>query len=209
MNSAKMKRINKILIILILPLMVEIVISCCDCPETTILNYTNCSLFVTNLDNSGESPIISQSDSISKNAYGIKLSIIRNENTCELKKRNSIFIQSAYAYDCFCPPEIEYMPLDSIVSISITTTHDFDSEHLEYSDVSEYFYVFEYNEFTSIADYISSIETSIPDYFESTYEFDLLLMTPPTLGTEHQFEVNVELSDGRILSTQTEKIVLK
>jgi hypothetical protein len=204
-----MKRINKIILILILPLMVELVISCCNCPEATLLNYTNCRLFVNNLDNSGESPIISKSDSISKNAYGIKLYIFRNKNTCELKKSNSIFIQSAFAYDCFCPPEFEYVPLDSIVSISITTTHDFDSEHLESSDISEYFYVFKNNKYTSIADYIKNIETEIPDYLGSTYEFDLFLMTPPTLGTEHQFEVNIELSDDRILSARTVKIVLK
>lgn len=203
-----MKRINKIILILILPLMVEIIVSCCNCPETTFLNYTNCNLNVCNLNNSGASPIISQSDTIPKKAYGIKVSIMRSENTCKLKRNNSFLIQSAYAYACSCPSEFEYIPLDSIVSISITTIHDFDSEHLRSSDISEYFHVFEYQNFISIDDYINIIETKIPDYMESTFEFDLFLMTPPMLGTEHQFEVKIKLSDGRILNAQTEKIVL-
>lgn len=203
-----MKNFYKVILILILPLLVEIVVSCCNCSDTTFINYTNCSLNVFNLDNSGPDIRISQSDTIPKNAFGLKISINRSENTCELIRNNSLFIQSANAYDCFCPPEFEYLPLDSIVSISIITKNDFDTEHLKSSDVSEYFYVFNGSGYTSLIGYFDNIIAKISDYFETAYELDLLLMTPPNIGTEHQFEINVELSDGRNFNNQTRKIIL-
>lgn len=201
-----MKRINKIILILTIPLMVEFAISCCDCKETTFLNYTNCSLTINNLDNSGVSPVITQSTSISKNAYGIRISINRSESICEVKRNNSLLIQSAYATSCDCPPEVQYMPLDSIVSVIIITSNDFDSEHLRGSDVSKLFYVFKGNEFTKLSEYIENLETELYDYVTPTFEFDILLMSPPTIGIEHQFEVSIKLSDGRILNAQTGKI---
>jgi len=186
-----------------LPLMVELVISCCDCIETTFLDYTNCSLTINNLDNSGVSPVIIQSNSISKNSYGIRLSIKRSENVCELKRTNSIFIQSANATSCDCPPEFLYMPLDSIISVKISTCNDFDSNHLGCSDITELFYVFQGNEFTVISDYIQDLETELYDIINPTFEFDILLMSPPTVGIEHEFEVSIELSDGRTLNATT------
>ncbi|MGV8091386.1 MAG: DUF5034 domain-containing protein [Mangrovibacterium sp.] len=202
-NKEMMKRINKIILILMLPLMVELIVSCCDCLETIFFDYTNCSLTINNLDNSDATPIIAQSKSISKKAYGIRVSINRSENICEVERNNSLFIQSAYATSCDCPPESQYMALDSIVSVAITTCNDFDSEHLGCSDVSELFYVFERNEFTSIPEYIGNVKTELYDFMNPTFEFDLLLMSPPTIGIEHQFEVTIELSDGRILNAQT------
>lgn len=198
-----MKRVNKIILLLMLPLMVELVISCCDCIETTFLDYTNCSLTINNLDNSGVSPVIAESNSISKDSYGIRLSIKRSENVCEVKRTNSFFIQSAYATSCDCPPEFQYMPLDSIISLKISTINDFSTNHPCCSDITELFYVFQGKEFTAISDYVQNIETNLYDIINPSFEFDILLMTPPTIGIEHEFEVSIELSDGRILNATT------
>jgi len=203
-----MKNFYKVILILMLPLLVEIVISCCNCTDTTFINYTNCSLNVFNLDNSGSAIRISQSDTLSKEAYGIRISIYRSENTCELIRNNTLFIQSVSAIHCSCPPEFEYLPLDSIVSVSIITKNDFDAEHLKSSDVTEYFYVTNGSGYISFKGYFDNIIAKISDYFETAYELDLLLMTPPNIGAEHQFEINVELSDGRNFNNQTRKIIL-
>ena len=198
-----MKRINKIILVLMVPLMVELVVSCCNCIETTYLNYTHCGLTIKNLDNSGASPVVAQSNSISKNAYGIRLSIKRSENYCELKRSNSFFIQSVYATSCDCPPEFQYMPLDSIVSVKLTTYSDFDSEHLAGSDITDLFYVYSGNEFTEISEYLKHVETELYHFINPTFQFDILLMSPPTIGMAHEFEVLIELSDGRVFKSQT------
>ena len=191
-----------------LPLMVELMVACCNCLEPTYFDYTNCSLTINNLDNSGAEPIVSQSNIISKDAFGIRVGIKRNENICKVKTNKSLFFQSAYARYCDCPPEFQYFPLDSITSVKVITNNDFNSGHLENADVSEYFYVFRGNEFSTIEEYVENIETTLYDFGNPTLEFDLLLMTPPTINTEHQFEIIVELSDGRIFNAQTELLEL-
>ena len=186
-----------------IPLMVELVVSCCNCIETTYLNYTHCGLTIKNLDNSGASPVVAQSNSISKNAYGIRLSIKRSENYCELKRNNSFFIQSVYATSCDCPPEFQYMPLDSIVSVKLSTYSDFDSEHLAGSDITGLFYVYSGNEFIEISKYLKHVETELYNLMNPTFQFDILLMSPPIIGMAHEFEVLIELSDGRVFKSQT------
>lgn len=198
-----MKRINKIILVLMLPLILELVVSCCNCIETTYLNYTHCGLMIKNLDNSGASPVVAQSNSISKNAYGIRLSIKRSENYCELKRNNSFFIQSVYATSCDCPPEFQYMPLDSIVSVKLSTYSDFDSEHLAGSDITGLFYVYSGNEFIEISKYLKHVETELYNLMNPTFQFDILLMSPPIIGMAHEFEVLIELSDGRVFKSQT------
>jgi hypothetical protein len=199
---------GRVLLILTIPLMIQLVISCCECIDTTFLTYTNCSLEIKNLDNSGESPVVAQTDSILRRAYGIRISISRSEGICEVIKNKSLFIQSAYATSCDCPPENLYRPLDSIISVVVTTLNDFNSGYTANSDVTDLFQVFRGNDFTGLPGYINNQENELYEFVEPAFEFDILLMSPPTIGTEHEFEVSVVLSDGRILKAQTGKIHL-
>lgn len=199
---------KKIMLIAMLPLIVEIIVACCDCLEPAIYDYTNCSLTISNLDNSGAEPIVTNLNTILKNAYGIRVSIVREENTCEASRLNSIFIQSSYAFDCLCPPELEYLALDSITSLKIFTLNEFDESHTTDSEISDYFRVFSRDNFSLIDHYINNIGTTLYDFDNPTLEFDLLLMTPPTHGPEHKFQVTILLSDGRELSAQTEILEL-
>lgn len=207
MKKASHNITGKIILIFTIPLIIQLIVSCCECIDTTFMNYTNCSLEIRNLDNSGELPLITHSTSISKYAYGIRVSITRSEGVCEVINK-PLFIQSAYATSCDCPPEYLYRPLDSIVLVVITTGNDFDSGHLKNSEVSDLFYVFRGNEFTGIPAYVKNLETELYDVVEPAFEFDIVLMSPPTIGVEHAFEVSVVLSDGRIHKAQTGKIQL-
>lgn len=203
-NSKKMKR-NKIIIILLLPFLIEIVAACCDCVGTANFNYSNCSLSIENIDNSGPEPVITQDINIAKDIYGIQIIINRNENICKVNRYQPIFFQSAYAYSgCQCPPEEEYVALDSIVSIAIKTANDFDAEHLENTDISEYFYVYQGFEFSTIEEFITNSRTTLYNFENPDNTFNLLMITPPSIGAEHQFMVTVELSDGRTFEAQTE-----
>ena len=203
-----MSKIIKILLIMVLPMILESVLSCCDCLEPSYLNYTNCSLTAQNFDNRGDTPEIIQSGAISKKAYGIRLTITRSENTCSTERQNSPFIQSAFATSCGCPPEYIYMPLDSIVNISVTSYNDFDASHAAGADVSEYFYVFRWNEFYTINEFTENLRGEEDYYLDPLKEIDLLMMSPPLYGTEHQFGISIELSDGRMLPAQTGKVQL-
>jgi hypothetical protein len=167
-------------------------------------------MFLKNLDNSGENIVESESLQLNKNAYGIRLYLEREKVVvARAKPVNSIFIQSAYATSCGCPPEFIYFPNDSIVSIKIFTANNFDNQHLENSDVTDYFRVA--GLFSTIESYVATLYYTYDydfEYWGRELKLDLLLMTAPTANNKQQFEIQVALSDGRILKQKTIEIEL-
>lgn len=202
---------QKVLLILVSPILLELIVACCDCPATATFSYTNCSLEIESIDNSGPSPISTDVGSIRKEAFGLRVRISRSEAMCK-RKSNSLFMSSAYAFSCYCPPAFLYFPEDSIVSIHIETVFDFDMEHPSGSDISSYFQAFRTTEFFTIPEQIENLhanENTLIDFTDPTLEFDLLLINPPDVGTEHQFAVKIELSDGRVLEEKSQIIQLQ
>ena len=186
----------------------------CVCDVTTKHeSYSHTTLELRNLDNSGVQITETESLQINKNAYGIRLYLTREKSVVAFNKQgNSIFIQSAYATSIECPPEYMYYPKDSIVSIKIVTIKDFDNTHSENSDVTDYFRVAHF--YSTIKDYVSSMYYAFGDDLEfensrnKKITLDLLLMTAPTTNNKQQFEIQVALSDGRLLKQQTAEIEL-
>ena len=199
--------IKKVLIIMMFPIAVNLIVGCCDCLETILFDYTNCSISIENLDNSGKEPIVSSSDSILIEAFWLRINIEREEDICD-NYYQPLFITSAYARGCDCPPEELYQPLDSIISVKLITLRDFDSTHVANDFISEYFSVRRSTELISIEEFINSQIYNILDINNSNLNFDLMLMIPPKRGKEHLFEVQIELSDGRVLSETSNLIEL-
>jgi len=168
-------------------------------------------LLLKNLDNSGEKAIETESLQINKNSYGIRLYLTREKSIIACIKQKKIdFIQSAYAQDVICPPEYIFSPDDSIVSIKIVTINSFDNQHSENSDISDYFRVA--HSYSTIENYVANMLYTYPSdsevFFEDKLSIDLLLMTTSTTNNKQQFEVQVALSDGRVLKQQTLEIEL-
>ena len=210
-----MKKKLIILFFLLVPIANGLFQSCCDCNvETQHENYSHKTMFLKNLDNSGENAIESESLQLNKNTYGIRLYLEREETVIACAKRiNSIFIQSAYATSCECPPEFLYYPSDSIISIKIFTVNNFDNQHSNNSDITDYFRVA--GSYSTVESYVTNMRYTLAseyaygiDYWEQELKLDLLLMTAPTANNKQQFEIQVALSDGRILKQQTTEIEL-
>jgi len=187
----------------------------CGCGELPVsVSYSHKILIVKNLDNSGASAIESESLQLNKNAYGIRFYLIREKDIiARIKQTNSIFVQSMYAFTKAPCPEYFHFPSDSIVSIKIFTINDFDDQHLTDSDVTNYFRVA--GSFSTIENYVAGVRYTfdwgyITDFedFIAEIKLDLLLMTPPTATNNHQFKVQVTLSDGRILEQLTTEVQL-
>jgi hypothetical protein len=128
-----------------------------------------------------------------------------------VKQPNTIFIQSAYAMiDCFCPSEYIFSPTDSIKTINIFTLNDFDNQHSENSDITDYFKVA--HSYSSVKNHVANMqftfEYDIETKFEPELKIDLMLMTVPTANNNQQFKIQVVLSDGRIFEQQTPEIKL-
>jgi hypothetical protein len=165
------------------------------------------------MDNSGAQAVETVIPHINKNAYGIRLYLTREKAVvARTKQFNSIFIQSAHATSIECPPEYIYYPRDSIVSIKIFTINDFDDKNSENSDITDYFRIA--HSYSTVKNYVANMKFA----YESNSEFDesldkgiqidVLLMTAPTINKIHQFKIQVELSDRRILEQLTTEIEL-
>ncbi|PHN04187.1 DUF5034 domain-containing protein [Flavilitoribacter nigricans] len=198
---------NKVLVVLLIPVAVNILSSCCECLESMFFDYTNCSISVEELDNSRLQPEVSSNKMILKEAFGLRVNVERKQDLCH-QRSTPLFVTSAFAFSCECPPETVFQPLDSILTIQITTLRDFDDTHLSGSDVSEYFSVLLSTEFISIDEFISNLRNEVYDLEYDILKFDLMLMTPPPATGAHQFAVSLELSDGRVLSKSSSIIDL-
>ena len=172
------------------------------------------SLLLKNLDNNGVQATETESLILNKNAFGIRLYLSREENVIANGKQiNSFFIQSAYAISRMCPPEYIYSPIDSIISIRVFTLNNFDDQHPENSDITDYFKVAQ--SYSAVKEHIAKMRftykhgygyNSKP--FEKELKIDLMLMTAPTTNNPYQFKIQVTLSDRRIFEQKTTEIQL-
>lgn len=204
---------KKVIILLVLTIPFAPIFYSCVCDVITKFEkYSHSTLTVQNLDNSGQEAVVTESSQINKNSYGIRIIVDRDRayQSINSVSTNSLFIQSVQATSIVCPPEYEFSPKDSIVSLKVFTVNKFDGNHSENSEITEYFrtpYMYK-----TVNDVISNLYYFIQsDFeFEKTEEanqiiLDLLLMKAPEVGKSHQFKIQIELSDGRILEQLTPK----
>jgi hypothetical protein len=198
---------KRVIFIMLFPLIADLVVSCCNCLEPVIKLYTHKTILVSNLDNSGSQPVITTSNSVVKTGYGIRVQLNR-EKTVSNGKQGALFIQSAYAFDCDCPPVNQLLPKDSVTSIKIFTLNDFDATHSANADISDYFKVYRFFSFSTIKDYLKNSKSTLYEDSELELTLDLLLMTAPSINAQHKFKVQITLSDGRVLEQETSQIQL-
>ena len=204
-----MKNSTKIFVLVLFLAIMDFTFSCCPPVEGVKVRYSHCKITVSNIDNSGDYPVVVTTGSIPKNNYGIKLDITKQEDSCTnltSKYRFSIFTS---AYACDQEDFAIFKALDTITQIQIISLHDFNSTHPANSDVSELFYVFEEGKSSTIEEFLNNkiynFEGNQYDLFESIL---LLLNHTPDANTLQQFKVEIHLSDGRILSSTTPEIEL-
>lgn len=198
---------RKIGFILIIGLSLRFIVSCCDCNDTTVYKYTFNSMKTMHIDNSGQSPHYVEGGIIPKEAYGLQIELALSQLAYN-KSLNFTGFNTAYAFDCFCPPEIAYFAQDTISEIRIITLNDFDITHKANSEISDYFKVLTSTNYLTIPAYVDTPEII---YYEKP-EHDIILvylMKPPAIIGEHRFKVEILLSDGTTLASSTTIINLE
>ncbi len=198
-------KLRTTLFILLFPFIAHVFWSCCSCENTEVFEISTCSFAVEHINNSGEKPVITSEDEIGKNAYGIQLAMEKSESLCFHGK--SLFIAPTLnAFKCDCLLD-EYIALDTIQDIRVRTVNDFDMEHPAGTDVSEYFFSDQEDVYISISDLMLRING--PNFlYNGSSTFNLLLLTAPMQGVEHQFNIEIDMTDGRSFIEQTDKVDL-
>ena len=200
-------RFPKILFFLVVPLLIELVAACCDCPEPVLKQYTHKTFAVTELDNSQADAMESPTDTIDKNALGIRLMLEYEKLAMAIPLRFRC-MNTAVAFSCRCPPETAYEPKDSITSLKIYTLFDFDNTHPGGSDITEYFFQYKNNSYLAIVNIMHALNSTLRYENDFNQSIDLLLMHAPPASSNQQFQVILDLSDGRQITLTTAKIWL-
>lgn len=195
------------MLVLLLPFIANLVVSCCNCLETAIHHYTNKTISLINLDNSGKEPIETSSGRVIKTAYGIGVTLTR-EKIARIDKSKFTLVEAAWAYGCHCPPPDEFLPNDSIVAIRVISLTDFNSSHPANTDVTTYFKVYAPYSFSTPGDFVKATSAILFIETQLQVTFNLMLMTPPDTIGLHQFKVQIVLSDGRTLEQNASTIDL-
>ena len=199
---------KRLLLLLLLLTPIASIFHSCRCYITPqYITFSHSELRLRNLDNSGATAIASESLQINRNAYGIRLFLTREKDiVARARQINSFFIQSAYAVSIDCPPEHIFIARDSVVSIKVFAVNSFDDEHLAGSEITSLFRA--HPSFSTIESAVASIENTDEHFLREELILNLLLMFPPTANNLHQFKVQVELSDGRVLEQYTTEVEL-
>jgi len=199
-------RIEKVIIVIVSAFLVRTAISCCDCIVPTKYQYSFDYISVYNLDNSGKDPIISPNNHVPKQAYGILIDFALHK--LSISKSQIKGFQDASAFDCFCEDSI-YSPKDTITSISITTNSYFNSQHPAESDISNMFKIVGRDSYISILDYLKMPEQVYFHYEPHNEKLNLFLIQAPEIAGDFRFNVEVLLSDNRMLTMTTGLVTLE
>ncbi|MFK7758087.1 MAG: DUF5034 domain-containing protein [Flavobacteriales bacterium] len=200
---------NKILLVLLLPFIAEVFISCCDCEEPLEIKYSHCSIGTRLLDLAGVDPVVvTEPEFIVASSFGIELTLERSESTCFYAPSEFSLFSEAHATSCDCQ-DFDSKPRETVSDIRVYTLVDFNEEFIMGDDISSLFIERKFN--GSTLGLITAIDEIIYDYSFTNYEnyvMDLVLTTSPDTQADFQFRVEVELSDGRVLEMFTPVVFL-
>lgn len=167
--------------------------SCCDSYDYEWTFY-----FAENLDSTN----VYSGDSIKKENYGINLQLFHRKYYTNIQ---TPFINKAYATQCY----EDYYNRDSIVDIKITSLRKFNSEHDSLSNVTDLFeslYIYyDYDSTLNITQYIRSLNKNRNSMVN---DISFKLATEEVYTKKHQFKIEIELSDNRIMEDTTKTIIL-
>ncbi|OJV54634.1 MAG: hypothetical protein BGO31_06605 [Bacteroidetes bacterium 43-16] len=177
----------------------ETCIIACKCPEPNEFNYAYERLTVLSLDNSGSTAELSGSDSVRKQAYGIRVNI---ERILVAVQHDWHLGNLAYATTWNCLAR-EYNPANAIKMIKIITLNDFDASHPAGAELSDYFKKVDAGKFYDIETIYKQESQVFKSNFLEPLEADVLLTKAPEHSGLYTFVVETDLSDGTILKDTT------
>ena len=206
---------RKLAILLLVAVVAEFGFLCCPCNDPQTLSYSNCEVSVENLDNGGITPEVSKRDTISERSYGLRVTLRRNLGTCMLR-RHSLLFTSAYATSCDCLPEFDFETEDSVSQIKIIAMTDLSDEISAGDIVDDAFRVLYRGNYVStdtffVGGFAFRVgEASLEEPRSvGNPSYDFVLARALAAPVVAQFRIDVTLESGTVLSTLTDKVLLK
>ncbi|RFC55212.1 hypothetical protein [Brumimicrobium aurantiacum] len=169
-----------------------LIFACTQKYDNELVNIEKINLFLS--DNRFEEPTTSNEESLSAKAFGLKL-----------------YLDLELTEDSDWEDEPDFSVKNTIDSIIITSSSNFDSEHQSGENLINHFSVFENYMFYSVQDYLSGDrvakvnERKDGSFFES---IDLLLKELPTQEENHEFTIRIVTMNNEVFEATSPSIQL-
>lgn len=198
-----MKIRSFLLLALSIGLIDTLLYSCCANEEPMVVGtFQFCSVTTSHFDNSGASPVM-VSDTVNSEAYALEITVDMTD--AEVCLNSSPFLLNG-AFACSGERlDPVFSVREPIVDVRIITDNDFTSAYPAGTDVSSQFYVFTSNEYRALSRQFQIVQV---EEIAPRRVLGLLVGIDPFEGM-HSFTVEIELSDGSVISNATEAIYLR
>jgi hypothetical protein len=199
LKTSPMARIVKIILIIWVAVLTDIAYSCCG----GTLKFRWIDISGKNLDNSGKYAVETNSETINKKSYGIRVEF--NEELLA-NNHNAGILSSAMATSC----HDEYIYTDTIRYLKILTNANFDASHLRNTDISDLFLGIIPFQGNDLPKHINQVINDInKNNNQQDLRVDLFLLYEPKLDSIYSFSIEIGLNNNRVLKTVTDTIILK
>lgn len=197
---------NKVLFLFLLFLSVDVFMACCRCDFSKVGVFYHKSIGLQHIDNRGEKPVLVSTDTLNKNAYGMRVMFTR-DLVANATNTFSLMSSSAYAMKCDCAND--YITSgDTVSQIQCFTLYDFDANHPANSDISDYWRALSYEKLVELDKLRSSLNEMFKNEQDLSKSVDILMIQAPTTGTIHQFKIVLTLSNGKTIEQTSTPIYL-
>jgi len=212
-SAKKMKTLSKTLLILFVANILRLIPGCCECDESSIPFSFN-KIDITNIDNSGDWAVITQSDSMKPEAVAFEVALFDSAGYYHLAQSffsTNTGYSNATAMSCDCSYPLR--AIQHLSSLKITSLYALNAQYSAQSDVTELFVA----KLTNNSSTGSNLYIPLPalcnqtqgkNYYDSGVESFGLYLTVPVENSRAAFIISAKLSDNRILSDTTKVITI-
>lgn len=201
--------LNTVIVTIILLLTMA---ACCNC-DNTYYSFTYSDVSVTNIDNSGQWSKPTNKNEMASASVAFEVNVIGSDPVL-LEDAISSYSGSGNALGQSCNCEDLYLASDSIQKITIRTLYDINADFCCGDDVSALFLANNCFECEDIGSFYVNLNDLIarinPEAFYHVPSNNFLLYLNTSVeNTVAQFEVEILLSNGETITTQTAQLEIE
>lgn len=201
-----MNRIIKVILIIVTVTSLRLFWSCCSC-EDEYFSFEYERAMISNIDNSGQWSKPSDVNRMPAAGVAFEIQIVGSEPVLTSQCLKSSFgFKKVLAQDCNC--EDIYIPNHTIRSVKIRTLEKLNEDYCCNSDVTELFLANSCLDCEDIGSFYITFEELArrmnPEaFYQKPINQFLIYLTVPVENTLAQFELEIELSNGKKIVGQT------
>ena len=204
-----MKRFRRITILFVAAFLLRLAVGCCGC-EDQFYSFDYEQIRIENIDNSGQWSKPSESNSMPAAGVAFEIQLLGSDPVLTTQSRLKINgFNTASALGCNC--EELYVANHTITEIKIRTLENLNADYCCNEDVTSLFLANSCLSCDDVGNFYVTIDELVrrinPEaFYQKQVNKFLIYLKVPVENTEAQFEIEVMLSNGVSITSQTKRI---